>query len=209
MSKILVAALVGSILCVLWNAMSWMAFPLHDSAMRDFHDEGAVAAVLQDNAVEDLKRRGETTGVFLMPRYAFNGVPAAPPTEMDKLKASTSTRKPVDTSMFVFAAVRPGAYHLNVGRMLVWTFARSLVSCFILALMLSWTMRLDYLQRVIFCALAGLFTGLVADGSLMIWLEMPWRFTLINMADHLCEWMIAGLGIAGFVDGREIWEKIR
>ena len=208
MSKILLAALLGSLLCVLWTATSWLALPWHDAALRDFHDESAVAAALKNNAADELQRRRESSGVFLLPRNALLGTAALPPTETDVMRA-TSTRKPVDNAMFAFVVVRPGAFHFNVIMALVWTFVRSLAACFILALMLSWTMRLDYLQRLVFCVLGGVFSSLVADAPLMVWLQMPLRYSITNFADHLCEWSLVGLAIAGMVEGRDVWEKIR
>ncbi len=209
MTKILLAALLGSLLCVLWTATSWLVLPWHDSVLRDFHDESDVATALRENASDQLKRRGEQSGVFLLPRTALLGAPTPPPpTETETLKA-TSTRKPVDNAMYAFVVFRPGAFHLNVVMALVWTFARSLAACCVIALMLSWTMRLDYLQRVVFCALGGVFSGLVADAPLMTWLQMPLRYSITNFADHLCEWTLAGLVIAAMVEGRDVWEKIR
>lgn len=208
MTKILLAALLSSLVCVLWTATSWLVLPWHDSVLRDFHDESDVATALQENAADQMKMRGEQSGVFLLPRNALLGTSAPPPTETEVLKA-TSTRKPVDNAMFAFVVVRRGAFHLNVIMALVWTFARSLVACFIIALMLSWTMRLDYLQRVVFCALGGVLSGLVADAPLMTWLQMPLRYSVTNFADHLCEWTLAGLVVAAMVEGREVWERIR
>jgi hypothetical protein len=208
MSKILLAALLSSLLCVLWTATSWLALPWHDAAFRDFHDESAVATAIKGNAEDQLRRRNEKSGVFLLPRNALLGTPAPQPTEIDTLKA-TSVRKPVDNAIFAFVVVRPGAFRLNVIFALLWTFARSFAACFIISLMLSWTMRLDYLQRVVFCALGGIFASLVADAPLMTWLQMPLRYSITNFADHLCEWTLAGLAIAAMVEGREVWEKIR
>jgi len=38
---------------------------------------------------------------------------------------------------------------------------------------------------------------------MLIWFESPLRHTLINMADHLCEWFLAGLVIGALVQERE------
>ena len=82
MSKILLAALLSSLLCVLWTATSWLALPWHDAAFRDFHDESAVATAIKGNAEDQLRRRNEKSGVFLLPRNALLGTPAPQPTEI-------------------------------------------------------------------------------------------------------------------------------
>jgi hypothetical protein len=209
MIKILAASLVGAVLCVLWSLISWMSLQWHATALYDFHDEKAVSTVLKANVEDKLKIHGDQSGVFILPADALSQTSGSTHEEAPVPASSSTAKPPPDTSMFAFVVVRPGPHRMNLWLNMAWLFGRSVVACFLISMLLSWTLRLDYLQRVLFCAMAGLFAALVADVPLMIWFEMPLRYTLINFADHLCEWSLAGVPIAAFVEGREIWEKIR
>jgi hypothetical protein len=205
MFKILLAALVGTVVCVLWGAVSWMVLQWHNSSLNKFGDEAAVGKVIKAETAMTLKLKGQTSGVFMLP-----SVPSANeriPSEESKAR-SQAALKARDDGPYVYAIIRPGEKPRGMGLNLAFAAARSFAACLIMAFLLSWTMRLDFIQRVFFCALVGLFAGLVSDVPLMIWFEAPLRYTLINFADHLCEWFLAGLAIAGFVPGREIWERL-
>lgn len=58
-----------------------------------------------------------------------------------------------------------------------------------------------FLHRVLFCALAGVFSGLVAEVPPMIWFEAPSAYTVTCTADPLCERFLAGLQLASLVTG--------
>jgi hypothetical protein len=206
MKRILLASLLGALVCVAWGAISWMVLKWHNSVMHEFHDESAVATALRTNTEDELKRFGTESGVFLL-----SGVPKKTQGvsgENPSLKPSTRT-KVVEEPLFAFAIIRPGAQLGNPWLNVAFVFPRAFIACFILSLMLSWTMRLDYLQRVIFCVLGGLFAAVVADVPMLIWFAAPPRYVFINFADHLCEWTLAGLVLALLVDGPGTWARSR
>ena len=206
MFKILLAALLGAVVCVAWGAVSWMGFQWHNSTLNKFADEALVGTIIKADAGTVLKFKGQTSGVFMLPFGPTTGERAA---SEDSKTRNQAARKAHDDGPYVYAVVRPGPKSASMAMNLGFAAGRSFAACVIIALLLSWTMRLDYIQRVFFCAIAGLFAGLVSDVPMLIWFEAPLRHTLINIADHLCEWFLAGLAIAAFVPGREIWEKFR
>ncbi len=206
MSKILLAALLGAIVCVAWGAISWMGLEWHSGTLNRFADETAVGAIIKEDASAVLKHKGQTSGVFVLPLGTVVGERVV---SEDGKERNRAALKAHDDGPYVYAIIRPGPKPMNLIVNLSLAFARSFAACFTIALLLSWTMRLDYLQRIFFCAIAGLFAGLVSDVPLLIWFEAPLRHTLINLADHLCEWFLAGLVIAALVPGREIWERVR
>lgn len=205
MARILLASLVGAVVCIAWGAVSWLVLQWHGSTLSKFADEAVVGSIIKADAGTVLKLRGQDSGVFMLPAAAGAGGRV---TEESKArgKAAKIAR---DDGPYIYAIVRPGAKVVSMGLKLGCAALRSLVACFILALLLSWTMHLDYIQRVFFCASAGLFAGFVSEVPMLIWFEAPLRHTLINLADHLCEWFLAGLALAAFVPGREVWEKLR
>lgn len=205
MAKILLASLIGAVVCIVWGALSWNILQWHGSTLNKFADEAVVGSILKADAGAVLKLRGQDSGVFMLPAASASGERV---TEESKArgKAAKAAR---ENGPYVYAIVRPGGKVVSMGSRFAYVAVRSLGACFILALLLSWTIHLDYIQRVFFCASAGLFAGLVSELPMLIWFEAPLRHTLINLADHLCEWFLAGLAIAAFVPGREVWEKFR
>jgi hypothetical protein len=198
MLKVLLASLLGALLCVTWGAVSWMVLEWHSSTVRKFGDEQAVAAVLKANA--------DQNGVYVLPAGVASNQ-RAPRDENEAAALRKGAERAREAGPFAYAIVRPGSSSFSLLMNLGLATGRSFLGAFIIALMLSWTVRLDYIQRVFFCVLAGLFAGVAADLPMLIWFEAPLRYTLINIADHVCEWFIAGLAIAAFVQGREVWER--
>lgn len=103
---------------------------------------------------------------------------------------------------YAFAFVRRGVHHSSLLWSRGYALARSFVASCLIAVLLSWTAGLGYLRRWLFCMLAGVFAGLVAEVPLMIWFEAPLDYTVTCIVDHLCEWSLAGLPLAAFVPGR-------
>ena len=198
MLKILLSSLLGAALCVGWWAVSWTVLGWHDSTLRKFADESAVAAVVKANA--------DTPGVYMLP-VAVADNRRAPQDQHEAAANRKAAEHARADGPFAYAIVRPGPKTFSLGTSLGFAFGRSFLGCFAIALLLSWTVRLDYIQRVFFCVLAGLFAGVATDLPMLIWFEAPLRHTLINMADHVCEWFIAGLAIAAVIEGREVWER--
>lgn len=198
MSKIFLGSLLGAIACLIWGAVSWFVLQWHGNSLYKFNHEAEVAAVISANA--------DHTGVYMLPSTIGN-------MEHTPKEEVAATRKSAGLALingpFVYSIVRIGNRNVSLWLNVAFSFIRSFVACFVIALMLAWTVRLDYLQRVFFCALAGFFAGLVSDVPMMIWFEEPVHYALISMAGHLCEWFLAGLIIAAFVPGSELWEKMR
>lgn len=198
MSKIFLGSLLGAFTCLIWGLLSWLALQWHVTSLHKFNDEAAVTAVMTSNA--------DHSGVYMLPG-ALGGMEHTPKEEVAATKKSAELA--LKKGPFVYAIVRTGNRDVSMSLNLAFSFLRSFLACLVISLMISCTIRLDYLQRVFFCALAGLFAGLVSDVPMMIWFEEPVRHALISMAGHLCEWFLAGLVIAAFVPGRELWEKFR
>ena len=211
MIRIFLAALVAALLCVFWGAFSWGAIPgmslkWHQATLRKFSDEKTVATAAKSASADVLESRKEKSGVFMLP----GPVSAADRMPQDQAMVKNQLAQTArEAGPFIYAIIRPGTQVSSMSVNLGFAYGRSFISCFVIALLLSCTVRLDYIQRVFVCVLAGLFAGTVADLPMFIWFEFPLRYTLINMADHLCEWFIAGLALAAFVEGREVWEKLR
>ncbi len=198
--------MLGAVVCVAWGAVSWMGLDWHSGTLNKFADEDVVGAIIKADAGTVLKSKGQTSGVFMLPLGSVAGERIASQESRARNQAAHQSH---EDGPYLYAIIRPGPKSTSMAVNLGLAAARSFVACLIIALLLSWTMRLDYVQRVFFCAIAGLFAGLVSDVPMLIWFEAPLRHTIINLANHLCEWFLAGLVIAAFVPGREVWERFR
>jgi hypothetical protein len=194
MGRVVIASFLGAIVCFIWGAMSWMLLDWHSSSLHSFDNEGVVAKTLVVSAPEH--------GVYILPNWMTHA--GGNPTPQSQA-AAEKAKADLKAGPFVYAVVRPGAKKqpFPVDLTFLWAFLRSLAACFIVALLVRLTKRLDYIQKVGFCVLCGVFAGLVSDVPMLVWFEAPLRYTLINMADHLCEWFLAGLVIGAVVQERE------
>lgn len=194
MGRVIVASVLGAIVCFIWGWVSWMVLDWHGTTVSHFDNEEQVAKTLIAAAPQP--------GVYMLPNWmTVNARSPSPEAKAAQQKAKVD----LQGGPYFYGIVRPGPVHHRFGRDLtfVWAFLRSLGACFLVALMVRQTKRLDYIQKVGFCVLFGIFAGLVTDMPMLIWFEAPLRHTLINMADHVCEWFLAGLVIGAIVQEKE------
>lgn len=196
MGRVFIASLVGAIVSFIWGAVSWMVLDWHHSTIRSFDNEEALTKLIATSAREH--------GVYLLPNWM--GRPMRNPTP-ESQAAEQKAKVGRQAGPAVFAIVRTGQQQHRFGMDLTFAYAflRSLGACFIVALLVRQTKRLDYIQKVGFCVLCGIFAGLATDVPMLIWFEAPLRYTLINMADHLCEWFLVGLVIGALVQEKETY----
>jgi hypothetical protein len=169
-----------------------MVLTWHNDEMKKFTDESAVSAAILANT--------SGPGYYVLPH------PTTLPknARIDEVAvAQDQHQKAMNTGPIAYATIRPQSKLVDMNHQLVLAFARSVIAALLMAILLSMTGRLDYLQRVAFCSLVGLFVGLGTDAQQYIWFEAPLRYTLVNSLDHVAEWFFAGLAIAGIEKGRD------
>ena len=192
MKQIAFATLAGALVSFTWGFISWMVLSWHSDDMKKFTDEAAVAAVIRENAPEP--------GFYALPNHGTLPKNA----RMDEIVgAEEKHQNAMNAGPVVYATIRPQAKIFDMNHNLVLGLTRSFVASLLMAFLVSMTGRLDYPQRVAFCALVGVFVGLGMDAQQFIWFEAPLRYTLVNALDHVAEWFFAGLAIAGIVKGRD------
>ena len=192
MKQIALATLVGALVSFTWGFVSWMGLSWHGDEMKKFTDEAAVAAVIRMNTPEP--------GFYALP----NRVTLPKNARIDEIKeAADKHQNALNEGPALYATIRPQAKLIDMSHNLLLSFARSVFAALLMAILLSMTSSLDYLQRIGFCSIVGLFVGVGADVQQLVWFEAPLRFTLVNGLDHVAEWFISGLAIAGIVKGRD------
>jgi hypothetical protein len=192
MKQIALATLVGALVSFTWGFISWMQLSWHRDEMKSFTNEAAVAEVIRANT--------PAPGQYILP-----GNPSLPKNAdlAERDTAEKAHQRALTQGPFLYATVRPQAKIVDMNTSMIYSFVRSLCAALVLSILLSMTSRLDYIQRLGFCALVGLFVGIAAEAQQYVWFEAPLRFTLVNVLDYVAEWFVAGLAIAGIVVGRD------
>ncbi len=182
--RLLLAVVLGAIVLQVWGTVSYMALGWHMTPIKPVENEAEVAAVLKKNAPEH--------SMFLMPHPDKLPEGAEPhgPESMDNWN-----RGPI-----FFGVIRPGEFEFRMGAAIGKTFATNLASAFIIAILLAAAANgLNYLGRVGFTMLAGLFAGIFSHVPYHIWWEFPVSFVVPNVIDAAVHWLLAGLVMAALI----------
>ena len=181
MKRSIIGALVGGIILFLWQALSQVAFNLHESTQQ--------YSAAQDSVLQDLAKHLDKPGGYMLPRMA----PGQP---MEAMEAFTknATGKP-------WAAVRYyGAYEMNMGM----SIARSLAVDIFIVFLLIWIINQFRLptKRSIFtlCILIGLI-----GFSNVAYLEHVWYpiFDIrIRLVDAVVSWGLCGIWLGYWLKRR-------
>jgi len=191
MGKLILGAILTTIVVFAWEALSWASIGWHQNGFRTFRDESAVAEVIKANV-------NSGHGLYLLP--ATGAAPKVATAE-EKKAFEEEQVKAMKNGPYVYAIVRPGKGEVSMERNMTLSFIRCLICAFLIAGMLSQA-TLFYPARIAFVAAAGLFAGLAADLPMWIWFAYPGRDVVVNIADHLIAWIIGGAVLGIFV-GKE------
>lgn len=168
--------LLGAVLAFMWSSISWMVLPYHGSTLNQFNEPEKIGALIKENI--------DHAGVYVFPKGEDME---------DKKKGPT-----------MFAVIRPGERsNFTMNKLVLRGFLATLVSSLILGIMLSAAApRLNYIGRVMFVLMGGLFAGLAAAYPNCIWWEFPTDFVGLSIIDLVVSWGLAGLAMAGLINGK-------
>lgn len=184
MKSLALGALLGGLVAFIWTAVSWMALPWHNTTMRSFINEDAVAQVLVENV--------PTGGMYWMPGLPPNydslsgeQKNAAEAAKMEKMK----------TSPFFYGVVRRRVDD-NMGRQMAYGLLFDILAALLITMLVMKTGGMSYAGRVMFIVTAALAVGVVAVAPNWVWWHFGTRYVLVTMADIVIAWLLAGLVIA-------------
>lgn len=184
MKSLTLGALLGGLVAFGWSAVSWMVLTWHYTPMMSFTNEDAVAQVLAENAL-----RG---GMYWLP---------GPPPDYASLKGDA--RKAADAAMQ--AKMKRGPFMLGVVqadvqddmvRQMAGALLFDILAALLITMLVMKTSRMTYGGRVMFIVTAALAVAIIAEVPNWIWFHYGTRFVLVNMADIVVAWLLAGLVIA-------------
>ncbi|OAI49752.1 hypothetical protein AYO45_02110 [Gammaproteobacteria bacterium SCGC AG-212-F23] len=177
MTTYLKAGILGGLVLFFWGYVSWMYLPWHSMTLHRFTDEKAVSQVIQANAPH--------SGVYLSP--------------MSAISATTQSAQP-QPMLFVSA-------HLQGMSSMVQAMMVSILIQFFSAILVAWMLcrtKLSYLGRLGFVEVFALTVGIVAYLPGWNWFKIDTLYTLVNMADLLVGWFLAGLLLAWICKCKEV-----
>jgi hypothetical protein len=179
MKKLLVAALLGTVLLFLWNLISWTVLPLHNMTINDLPTPVINPEVMQETM--------PSPGVYHFPGF-MSGAP------MD-----TVSRAYQEGPVISILNYQPGDVQVLDPVQFVWSFILNYITVFLTFLLLFWSRIPDFWQRVAFCTIIGLIGGIAGHGALGLWFGFPPFYTFVNVLDLFVGWFIIGLAGARMI----------
>lgn len=189
MKKIIIGALVGGIILMMWSFLAWTVLPLHRQTIKYSPAQDSVLKTLAESKME--------TGAYGMPMLD-NRDPA-----LDIAKYQKDSEKLMKENTGKPMAM---VYYLKDGytmdgttilRGLLINLLAVLCACILLAP--SLTTNNSFVGRWLMVLVAGVFV--TACGPLIEynWMAMPWNFTVDIIMDVMINWGIVGLWLAFYL----------
>lgn len=185
MTKLIKAGLLGGLILFIWSTVSWMVLPWHKATMHSFTIEKAVSQSIQSNAPR--------SGIYFFPSMCHPDRQ-----KVQNLAETTNTKEMMTTTqceplLFVSVALEgmrpmPVAMGLDL--------AIEIAAALLVAWMLLQTQGLSYMRRVAFVVIFALAAGIFIHMCYWNWFMFDTQYTLVQVADLVVGWFLAGLVIA-------------
>lgn len=178
------AAILGGLIIFVWSFVSWMVFPWHKQCLQKFTNQSEVARVIQDNA--------PTSGVYVLPNtFGYN--------EKTSHEEMHKAEMMMENGPFMFATVMPNGAGKMSARPFIFSLIIQVIGAFIAIWMLMQTKGLNYKKSVCFITLFGLGVAVLGQLPEWNWWGFAGAYVLVNMADLVIGWFLAGLAIAKLI----------
>ena len=187
MGRVIIAAIIGTIVLFFWGMFSWMVLSWHNETLNKLDNETAVIAFLSQQAPDP--------GM-----YAFPYPPDDPEDWSNPESEYTKIHEKGPVGLLTIAAGGPPMPPT------MWVFGW--IINFLVALIASWLLYLAcpslprYVQRVAFMMILGLFVGIAADANMWNWMNSPLDFSLVMAADRIVGMLLVGILVAAIVRRR-------
>jgi len=194
LKSLVLGTILGGVAAFLWSNVSWEILGWHEKTMLGFQNEEVVAGAIAENALKD--------GTYLLPGSQLaEGLTAD---QKKAAQAAMTTR--MQHGPIAIAAVRRGGFG-SFGRAIVLQLLILMAASFLLSWLLLQTSGLSYPRRVAFVAIAGLAASVIVDLPDWNWWGFSASYTLVNLADSVITWALAGLVIAAVVSRTRASER--
>ncbi len=187
MVRVIVAALIGGILLFVWGFVSWTVLTWHNTSGGQLPNEEIVVAAMQGNITE--------SGIYWIPGMARE--PAA--SDEAKKAAEEAWMERHRAGPIGMLVYHPEGREPMMPKVFAQGLGLSFLSALIAAVLLVSSGIGNYVGRVAFVTMLGLFVGITADMSEWNWFSFPMDWTLANVGDRLVGWLLVGLVMAAIV----------
>jgi hypothetical protein len=181
MVRLLVGALLASVVLFGWGFLFWEKSPLRYAVLKPVPNNETVVGVLQKNLPE--------SGVYLSPFADESGSREDRETAEKELREKHRQGPRVEV-IYRKEGIDPiSSVVFGVG------FAHMFLSSLLIGLLLKLALPglPSYSSRVLFVFVAGVFSAVWVDLSTPIWFHHPWGLPLFNALYHASSWFLAGL----------------
>lgn len=180
----IIAALVGAVVVFIWTGVSWMVFPWHNWDVKAFKDEGKVVA-------EALQSQSNGYGLYMIPY-------CDPANSKDPEKQKAWEQK-AKQGPFAYMSVKPDGIKWDMKMALGVQFLISLGVALMAAILLGYCKATSLIGRAWFVTFAVTAGAVLTQLSNWNWWAFPTTATLVNIADVVIAWYLAGLFMAKIV----------
>ncbi len=194
MSKLIKGGVLGGIILFIWGAVSWMLLPWHMETLHTFKNESMVTQAIQANA--------DISGVYFSPLMPKDQAKNAAINSHTVKEATSSTATTASNTPHIFASIRLDGMANSMTHHVVISFITQLIAAFFVAWLLLRTTGLSYIGRLVFVIVFALAAGTITHIPYWNWFGFDAHYTLVEMADLLIGWFLAGLVMAAVCNKR-------
>lgn len=183
MNKVILGGILGGLAVFAWGMVSWMVLPFHHQTLNSFDHEALVQEAILASAPK--------AGVYVLPGMGDSNLSRAEKKALMKQKHAQMEKGP-----FVFAVVNPGGVGPMTKHMVQGFVIQVLGACLITGLLVRCKTKSTYAGRLSFVALFALGAVILSVLPNWNWWGFSVPYTLLESADLLIGWFLAGLIIA-------------
>ena len=185
MGKLITGGLVGGAIVFIWGMISWMVLPWHNLSWQKFTDATAIEQALVANAPHK--------GIYMLPNECPMDKNLSPE---EKKALQEKNFEKMKKGPFAFIVMNPNGIGSSMPVCMAKGLLIQILSAFFMTLLLLKSRIESYGGSVIFTVLFALAAGIVCYLPSWNWWGFPTMYTLVEMADLLAAWFLAGLILA-------------
>ena len=181
MKRTVITVIIGSLILLIWNAISWMVLPFHEQSLNSIPESAINTELLQEKLTND--------GV-----YHFPGMPAENTEAAMAELESKIAQGPRITLMVFKAGGTPFMDPLNF----LWDFIYgAIVVLLIIGIIKRFTDK--SMKNILRTTIGiGLVVGFMTDLPLMNWFMFPLDYTVANLIDYIISMGLLGLFLGSY-----------
>jgi hypothetical protein len=180
MNKLIVPALITTIVVFIWGIISWAVLFWHNIDIKNFPDE---------TEIMHMKAVMHEPGIYVYPGF---------PEGSSAADTEAWTKKYQAGPIVNFMVYNPEGTDPMNPMQFIKSFVINFIAAFIAGVLLMMTLAQNpsYWRRVIFVMMLGLFAAFIGPFVEWNWWGFPLGYTLVNVADYCVTWFFAGLVLA-------------